>query len=117
VAYLTRRGGTEADLAPYVVARYPDLDAADFDPLVLDVALVEGGLFALFLADRGPLLPEDERLLAEAWTLVERTVCEVTAVDVGQGVAVRDPRRAGARARSTRCSPASTTGGSGRKAR
>lgn len=92
VAYLTRRGGAVAALGPYVVARYPDLDALDFDPLVLDVALVEGGLFARFLADRGPLLPEDERLLAEAWTLVERTVYEVTAVDDGQGVSVRDLR-------------------------
>ena len=92
VAYLTRCGDAVANLGPYVVARHPDLDAVDFDPLVLDVALVEGGLFARFLADRGPLLPEDERLLAEAWTLVERTVYEVTAVDVGHGVAVRDLR-------------------------
>jgi SEC-C motif len=92
VAYLSRRGGTVADLVPYVVARHSDLDAAEFDPLVLDVALVEGGLFARFLADRGPLLPEDERLLAEAWTLVERTIYEVAAVDVGHGVALRDLR-------------------------
>ncbi len=91
-AYLTRRSGLAPALAPYLVARYPDLDTATVDPLVLDVALVEGGLFARFLAERGPLLPEDERLLAEAWTLVERTVYEVTAVDTGRGVSVRDLR-------------------------
>ena len=75
-----------------MLARYPDLDDATLDPLVLDVALVEGGLFGQFLAERGPLLPEDERLLAEAWMLVERTVYEVMAVDAAYGVSVRDLR-------------------------
>ncbi|HEY0816672.1 MAG TPA: SEC-C domain-containing protein, partial [Pseudonocardia sp.] len=93
VAYVSRRGGLTSDLAPYLLARHPDLDdVAAPDPLVMDVVLVEGGLFARFVADRGPLLPEDELLLAEAWLLVERTVYEVTAVEAGHGVAVRDLR-------------------------
>ena len=91
--YLARRGGLTSDVAPYLLARHPDADeVAALDPLVIDVALVEGGIFERFVADRGPLLPEDELLLAEAWLLVERTVYEVTAVEAGRGVSVRDLR-------------------------
>jgi hypothetical protein len=39
------------------------LDAAA-DPIVLDTALTDGGWFARFVDDRGPLLPDDEALLA-----------------------------------------------------
>jgi hypothetical protein len=38
------------------------------------------------------LLPDDERLLAEQWLLVERSVFEVEQVQPGRGVAVRDVR-------------------------
>jgi hypothetical protein len=68
------------------------LAAALDDPLVLDAVLFEGGAFAEFLAERGSLLPDDERLLAQQWLLVDRSVFEVEQVHPGQGVTVRDMR-------------------------
>ncbi|WP_373235210.1 SEC-C metal-binding domain-containing protein [Mycobacterium marinum] len=62
------------------------------DPLACDVVLFEGGAFADFLNVRGPLLPEDERLLAGQWLLVDRSVYEVLAVARGRGFTVRDVR-------------------------
>ncbi len=83
--------------AGYERCRYavddPDaLAAALDDPLVLDAVLFEGGAFAEFLQIRGSLLPDDERLLAEQWLLVDRSVFEVEEVHRGQGVTVRDVR-------------------------
>jgi len=83
--------------AAYERCRYavddPDaLAAAMDDPLVLDAVLFEGGAFEEFLQIRGSLLPDDERLLAEQWLLVERSVFEVEQVHRGQGVTVRDVR-------------------------
>lgn len=79
----------------YERCRYADddpdaLEAALDDPLVVDAVLFEGGAFAEFLAMRGSLLPDDERLLAEQWLLVERSVFEVEQVHPGRGVTVRD---------------------------
>lgn len=71
--------------------RYTDGDAPA-DPLPLDVVLFEGGAFADFLAVRGHLLPDDERLLAEQWLLVDRSVFEVDQVQRGVSVTVRDVR-------------------------
>jgi len=68
------------------------LDAALADPLVIDAVLFEGGGFAEFLEVRGSLLPDDERLLAEQWLLVERSVFDVEQVHPGRGVTVRDVR-------------------------
>ena len=68
------------------------LEDAIRDPVVGDVVLFEGGAFAEFLEVRGDLLPVDERLLAEQWLLVERSVFEVTAVRRGEGLTVRDLR-------------------------
>lgn len=62
------------------------------DGLAFDVVLFEGGAFADFLATRGSLLPEDERLLAGQWLLVQRSVHEVLAVSPGQGFTLRDVR-------------------------
>lgn len=62
------------------------------DGLVSDALLFEGGGFAEFLAERGFLLPEDERLLAEQWLLRERSVFEVGDVRPGQGLTLRDVR-------------------------
>jgi SEC-C motif len=81
----------------YERIRYADddpdaLDDALDDPLVLDAVLFEGGAFEEFLEVRGSLLPDDERLLAEQWLLVERSVFEVEQVRRGQGVTVRDVR-------------------------
>lgn len=66
--------------------------AALADPLVIDATLFEGGAFEHFLEVRGSLLPEDERLLAEQWLLVDRSVFEVERVRRDQGVTVRDVR-------------------------
>ena len=71
----------------------PDaLVAALGDPLVLDAVLFEGGAFADFVAVRGSLLPDDERLLAEQWLLVQRSVFEIEQARPGHGVTVRDVR-------------------------
>lgn len=71
----------------------PDaLAAALGDPLVLDAVLFEGGAFADFVAVRGSLLPDDERLLAEQWLLVQRSVFEIEQARPGHGVTVRDVR-------------------------
>ena len=63
--------------------------ALDVDPFVADVALFEAGAFADFLDERGELLPEDERMLAAQWLLVERSVFEVTGVRRGEGFEAR----------------------------
>ena len=77
-------------------ARYwdsPDaLERALEDGLACDAVLFEGGAFADFLAVRGALLPEDERLLAGQWLLVQRSVHEVVSVRRGEGMTVRDVR-------------------------
>lgn len=91
--YLDRRGGAaEHDLFAFAELYSADPDEALADPLVRDVVLHEGGWFERFLAERGPLLPADEGMLAASWTLVERTVYEVVEVAAGTGVTVRDLR-------------------------
>ena len=62
------------------------------DGLVLDVALFEGGVFAEYLETRGHLLPTDELLLAQQWLLTERSAYEVTEVEPGVSVTLRDLR-------------------------
>lgn len=71
----------------------PDaLTTALGDPLVIDAVLFEGGAFEEFLEIRGSLLPDDERLLAQQWLLVQRSVFEVERVQRGHSVTVRDLR-------------------------
>jgi tetratricopeptide (TPR) repeat protein len=70
----------------------PDALVRALDGLVFDAVLFEGGAFADFLATRGSLLPDDERLLAGQWLLVERSVHEVLAISPGQGFTLRDAR-------------------------
>ncbi len=67
------------------------LDALEA-PLVTDAVLFEGGAFADFVATRGVLLPEDERLLAEQWLLIDRSVYEIEHVRRGAGFTMRDVR-------------------------
>lgn len=62
------------------------------DGLPADAVLFEGGAFEAFLAARGSLLPDDERLLAQQWLLVERSVHEVVSVRSGEGMTLRDVR-------------------------
>lgn len=93
VAYLERRGGAaQRDVQEFAELVSDDLDEALDNPLTLDVVLHEGGWFERFLAERGPLLPADEALLAASWVLVERTVYEVVEVRPGTGATVRDLR-------------------------
>ncbi|MEZ5255686.1 MAG: SEC-C domain-containing protein [Ilumatobacteraceae bacterium] len=71
----------------YALAEARALDPSDensvaeafADPIVVDTAMAEGGWWQRFLDARGPLLPEDERSLAESWLPIERTVHELTA--------------------------------------
>ncbi|CCG03605.1 SEC-C metal-binding domain-containing protein [Blastococcus saxobsidens] len=62
------------------------------DPTVMDVLLFEGGAFEAFLGERGPLLPDDERLLGEQWLLAERSLYEIEDVTPGSGFRARDLR-------------------------
>lgn len=66
------------------------VEAAFADPLVFDAALHEGELFKLFLRDRGPLLPDDEALLAASWMSVDRSVHEVVALEPGASMKLRN---------------------------
>ncbi|MGH3995094.1 MAG: YecA family protein, partial [Pseudonocardiaceae bacterium] len=98
-AYLPRRGGSvlftiiEHAAARIVDAGDPEpMRQALNDPLTTDVVLHEGGWFERFLADRGPLLPDDEAILARTWTLVQRSVYEVLDVRPGSGLTLRDLR-------------------------
>lgn len=79
--YVERRGGVASDLLEEYVDALAgedgDLESAYDEPVVADVVLHEGGWFARFLADRGPLLPADERELGASWPAVERSVYEV----------------------------------------
>lgn len=85
-------------LLPLVEARAGDatdgrrLIAAMRDPLVLDAALFDHGLLRRFLADRGMLLPADERELVARWLDAPRSLYEVVAVDRRAGARVRDLR-------------------------
>jgi hypothetical protein len=108
VSHLRHRGGEAMDCVFDLALAWAEAAGADddapsdvqgrllaealADPLVTDAALVEGGWFEAFLAERGPLLPDDEALLARSWTLVPRTVYEIEATTPGTGVAVRDLR-------------------------
>lgn len=69
-----------------------DLFEALSDPLLDDVMLGEGGGLAEFAEVRGHLLPDDERDLLARWLPVERSVHEVEAVRVGEGLTLRDVR-------------------------
>lgn len=97
-AFVARRLDlAEEDIIDVAIARAVEADPAAAarafqDPLVLDLVLVEGGWFEAFVAQRGPLLPDDEAELAERWLLVERSVHEVLAVDPGRTLLLRDLR-------------------------
>lgn len=80
-----------AERAAYADSEYA-LRSAATDPLVTDAVLFEGGAFEHFVGTRGVLLPDDERLLAEQWLLIERSVFEVETVQRGAGLTVRELR-------------------------
>ena len=87
-------GGWRCLVAELHYERHQHQDASDemIDPLVIDAALFEGEAFADFLAVRGPLLPDDERSLAQQWLLIDRSLFEVEQVRPGRGLTVRDVR-------------------------
>lgn len=60
------------------------------DPFLQDLALFEGGGLPRFLEARGPLLPSDERGLAESWVGSRRRLCEVAEVRVDEGLVLED---------------------------
>ena len=63
------------------------------DPIVADLVLIHDGAWQEFLAHRGPLLPDDERQLAERWATVPQTVLVVTtSPDADTTLVVRDLR-------------------------
>ncbi len=63
------------------------------DPVALDVVLFDFGWLDRFLAARGPLLPDDERLLYASWQLRGRSLYEVTEANPTAGTArLRDLR-------------------------
>lgn len=96
VELATARATGDPDIEPWDLGPLDDdemidmFDAAFADPIVFDAALHEGGLFGLFLHERGPLLPDDEQLLAASWRTVDRSVHEVVAVDPGVGMTLRN---------------------------
>lgn len=97
-AYLEHGGPEARDLVMALAyARAAGLDKDSLvdaleDPIVIDAALTEGGWFGRFVDDRSDLLPDDEALLAQTWTLVPRTVYETINVTPGVGLRVRDLR-------------------------
>ncbi len=98
-SFVQRRQGEErADVMALTMARALDPDDEDSveeafsDPVVTDLALDEMGWFDRFVDERGPLLPADERALADEWRRCDRTVVEVVAARPGAGLTVRDLR-------------------------
>lgn len=61
------------------------------DPLLIDLVLFEDDLLGEFLAHRGPLLPADERALAERWRGRPRALFEVVGWEP-DGLGLRDTR-------------------------
>lgn len=97
--YIERAAGmpneTLIDLAMALADDPDDIDSLKEvfqDPMLVDLVLVEEGYFELFLDDRGPLLPDDEAMLAASWLLVDRTVYEITENRPGRGMTLRDLR-------------------------
>jgi hypothetical protein len=97
VAYLDRRGAPMDDVifgaALQLAGGDPDrLTEVIGEPLLLDVVLHELGWLVRFLAERGPLLPDDERGLVSSWQAIARTVYEITDVRAGDSMTLRDVR-------------------------
>jgi len=101
VAYLERRGGVAPEHVYQLAVVRADgddseeaVDRAFADPMTMDVALHEGGWFDRFIEERGALLPDDEAILARAWSFVDRTLYEVVETEPGKSMTVRDLRSA-----------------------
>lgn len=68
------------------------IDSAFSDPLTMDLVLSEGGYLSGFLDTFGVLLPEDERILAESWQEIHRSVYEIMEMDPRASVTLHDLR-------------------------
>lgn len=97
--YLNRYGGpADMDVFTLAQSRADDPDDPESimtmlgDPVVVDIALTELGWFPDFIETLGPLLPEDEAMLAGTWMLVPRSVHVVDAAPSGGFVSMRDVR-------------------------
>lgn len=66
-----------------------DLEQALVDPLVPDLALVEGGLLIDYLEQRGALMPADEVGLIHRWLDTPLALLEVLATRPGREVTLR----------------------------
>ncbi len=62
------------------------------DPFLVDLALYEVGVADRYLFQRGALLADDERDLVEAIVGTPRELWEVTAVDAGRSLGLRNTR-------------------------
>lgn len=60
------------------------------DPLIMDLALFEGGLAEEFLAERAGALPADERDLLQDWTQTNRGLYTVEMIDGSTGLTLGD---------------------------
>ncbi|MDQ2723982.1 MAG: SEC-C domain-containing protein [Actinomycetota bacterium] len=67
-------------------------DRLAVDSMINDLALWEGGLAARYLAERSDLLPPDERELLTTFLEEPRRLWEVTAVDEGSRLDLRDTK-------------------------
>lgn len=79
-----------AEIRAAGIDTHEGLAAAVDDPLVVDVALFEGGLLADFLDERGDQLPTDEQQLAGSWLHSRRALYTVAGVEDDRGCLVTD---------------------------
>jgi SEC-C motif len=60
------------------------------DPLVVDLAIFEGGLLDVFVEECARLLPDDELALTRSWLETDRRLLEVVEANAGVSVSCRD---------------------------
>lgn len=60
------------------------------DPLIIDFTVFDGGIIDEYLGERGHLLPDDERDLLERLAVEPRRLWDVTEVEPGEGLTLRD---------------------------
>jgi hypothetical protein len=97
VTHFARRGGQRDTVLAWASAFSGEpqdhrrtIELALTDGFVQDTAIIEGELLEEFLEVLGPLLPDDERTLAERWSRSERRLMEVSRVLPMRGIEARD---------------------------
>ncbi len=66
------------------------VDRWSSDPVIVDIAIWDGGVAEDYLQERGALLPSTERRLLEATLATPRRLYEVTEVERGASLGLRD---------------------------